>query len=575
MIDTGTLNLHWARIIVDQLIKQGVDYFCVCPGSRSAPLAIAVAEHVSARPLVHFDERGAAFHAVGYAKGSKKAAAVLVTSGTAAGNLVPALMEAYNERIPLIVITADRPPELRDCGASQTCDQVKLFSDYVRWQCDLPCPTPDISERFLATTIAQAVYQAHGFASGPVHLNCMYRKPLFSQTPHPLGFTTPTQIEHVTFVPSSKSLDECATLFSHCQEGLIIAGSLCSLQAIEPIVALAEKLKWPLLPDILSQVRTIGTSFSAIAYYETLLRVTTELKPKVVLHLGNRIVSKVLKYWLASIPLQEYVQVSNHPNRQDPHHQVTWRFACDLSVFCQEITNRLSENTDTSWLDAWKMHSYHIQKAIEPLFRDPIELTEPGVVRMLQEKLTPDWALFLANSMPIRDADLFLYPEQPIGPLFGNRGVSGIDGNIATASGIAQGCQKPTIALLGDLTVLHDINSLALLKKCTYPLVIIVINNQGGGIFSFLPVAERKNVVEEFFATPHSYSFEHAAHLFQIPYYHMQVPEDFDKWLTSHLNDPHPAIVEIQTERADNYHFHQKITLEAKACLNASLLKAT
>jgi 2-succinyl-5-enolpyruvyl-6-hydroxy-3-cyclohexene-1-carboxylate synthase len=564
---TGLLNMRWARILIDQLIQHNITYFCVAPGSRSTPLALAIAEHPQAKGIVHFDERGVCFHALGYAKAARKAAVVLTSSGTAVGNLFPAVMEAHNERIPLILLTADRPPELRASGANQTCDQVKLFSDYVRWQFDFPCPTSDIPERFLATSIAQAVHQAHANPAGPVHLNCMFRKPLFSIENEPTLQVTPTRIEPVHNIPSSEQFALWASLLTTDQEGIIVVGSLPSEQPIEPILALAAQLKWPVLPDILSQVRTQAQAFEIIAYYDALLKAHTDFKPQIILHFGDRIVSKTLKYWLAGLSFSHYLHVSDHSWRQDPHHLVTRRLSCDPTLFCQKILPLLAEKTKTDWFDAWKTPSEEIDLTLQQLFAQEPQLTEPYVVRILQERLSPNWALFIGSSMPIRDMDQFFFPDQPIGPLFGNRGVSGIDGNIATAIGIAQGCQKPTIALLGDLAALHDINSLAQLKSSAFPILLIVINNQGGGIFSFLPIAEKKTVFEKFFATAHPYTFEGAAQLFQIPYACFTDKVDLEKWLSTSMHHPQSTIIEIQTERAYNYQFHQSIAQAVKKCL--------
>lgn len=562
-LDTGTLNLRWAKIIIDQLIMNGIDTFCVAPGSRSTPLAIAIAEHPQACSFVHFDERGIGFYAVGMVKAKKRAVAILVTSGTAVGNLLPSLMEAESERLALIVLTADRPPELQDCGASQTCDQVKLFSHYVRSQYNLPCPTSEIPERYLATTIAHAVFEAHGFPAGPVHLNCMFRKPLFSHETLLKREVAFLKIEQTEKAPTQTSLKAVAEKLSACKQGLIIVGSLSHGVNVPLLLDLAEKLKWPVLPDILSQVRTTGAHPSIIRYYETLLRISSDLTPEIVLHFGDRIVSKVLKYWLKEHSLTEYIQVADHPDRQDPHHQATWRFMCCPTRFCQEMIAKVQVNADSQWLRAWKTKSEQIESKLNVIFEEKKDLTEPGIVRELNKSLSSSCALFLGNSMPIRDADLFLYPDQPIGPIFGNRGVAGIDGNIATVAGIAAGLKKPMIALLGDLTTLHDLNSLPLLSACKTPVLIAIINNQGGGIFSFLPIAEKKDLFETFIATAHSFNFEYAAKLFQLPYQHVDSKENWEKTLNSFYANPQTTLIEISSERSSNYRFHQEITKHA------------
>ncbi|MGE3535102.1 MAG: 2-succinyl-5-enolpyruvyl-6-hydroxy-3-cyclohexene-1-carboxylic-acid synthase, partial [Parachlamydiales bacterium] len=299
--DTGSLNLTWSNLIIDQLLKQGVRYFCLGAGSRSTPLALAIADHPDTQHLVHFDERGVGFHALGFSKATGLPSVIVVTSGTAVANLFPAIMEASNERVPLILLTSDRPHELRDCGANQTCDQIKLFSDYVRWQVDLPCPTTEISERFVATTIAQAVFRSKQGHPGPVHLNCPFREPLFSLTPPPIPEVPPTYYETTQTIPSISTLEQWAESFQDTPKGIIVVGSLPARQKMDPIFQLASILKWPILPDILSQARSSGYCHVVIRHYDALLKADPSYKPDLVLHLGDRFVSKTLAQWLKTL----------------------------------------------------------------------------------------------------------------------------------------------------------------------------------------------------------------------------------------------------------------------------------
>ncbi|MBS0652246.1 MAG: 2-succinyl-5-enolpyruvyl-6-hydroxy-3-cyclohexene-1-carboxylic-acid synthase [Verrucomicrobia bacterium] len=567
--DTGSLNLTWSNLIIDQLLKQGVRYFCLGAGSRSTPLALAIADHPDTQHLVHFDERGVGFHALGYSKATGLPAVIVVTSGTAVANLFPAIMEASNERVPLILLTSDRPHELRDCGANQTCDQIKLFSDYVRWQDDLPCPTTEISERYLATTIAQAVYRSRHGHPGPVHLNCPFREPLFSLSLPPIPDVSPTFYETTQTMPAVSTLERWAECFQDTPKGIIVAGSLPARQKMDPVFQLASILKWPILPDILSQVRSSGYNHEVIRHYDALLKANPSYKPDLVLHLGDRLVSKTLAQWLKTLDCP-YFQVSDHPCRQDPDHIVTHRLAVDPSLFCKEIAGFVEERSPTDWFGAWKTASDKMEQHLGAMIDNQADLTEPGIARSLSNSLNPSWSLFIGSSMPIRDTDQFLFPKQPIGPIFGNRGVSGIDGNIATAIGIAQGMQQPTFALFGDLAFLHDINSLAQLRQAQYPVVILVINNHGGGIFSFLPIAQRKDVLEEFFVASHPYNFQNAAELFQIPYFRPHNPRDWEQLFSDLLANPCSAIVEIQTRRAENLLLHQEIQQSVIECLNAT-----
>lgn len=549
------MNERFAKLIVDHLVEHGVRRFCISPGSRSTPLTYAIAQDDRVYPLVHFDERGMAFHAFGYAKSAKAPVALLVTSGTAVANLFPAIMEASHEGVPLIILTADRPPELRDTGSNQACDQVKIFSEYVRWQCDLPCPDPALPDGFIGSTIAQAVYRATHPPKGPVHLNCMFREPFFTNPPLVVRGSCHYEPSHTTL--STHTIELWAKRLSTADRGVIIVGALNSTRSLKSIYTLAEHLHWPILPDILSGMRSDGVQHNIVPYYDAILKTASDLQPDLILHFGDRLVSKTTTNWIQKSSPRLYAMVADHPFRHDPCHNLTHRLQCDPTLFCEQLLPFISRRG--SWLDIWKNYSDNIENQINAIAGN---LSEPGLVRFLHYHLPAHWALFLANSMPIRDADQFFFPRFFRGPIFGKRGLSGIDGNIATSIGIAEGSQRPTLAVLGDLATLHDINSLAQLQKVKHPVVFLVINNKGGGIFSFLPVTEKKEIFEEYFAAAHHFSFEHAAHMFQIPYYSLQ-----DTNLLSRvLKEEKSCLIEMTTNRAENLALHQHIT----ACLSST-----
>lgn len=547
---TGSLNERGAKLIIDQLVQQGVGFFCLAPGSRSTPLAIAIAEQKKVPSVVHFDERGAGFHALGYAKATGKPAAVLVTSGTAVANLFPAVMEASYAQIPLILLTGDRPPELRDNGSNQTADQVKIFGDYVRWHVDLPCPDPLVFDAYIGTTIAHAVFRAMHDAKGAVQINCMFREPLFSSSQTSFPTFQSTRYEESEPFPSSSTLETWGDLLSSQKRGVIIVGGNASTRDSAPLHALAKKLGWPLFADLLS-----GARIHSVPYYDLILKTVKELNAETVLHFGDRLVSKTLLEWLASCAPSLYFLVARHPLRHDPKHQVTHRLACDPALLAEQILPHI-RSSGSGWDEEWQTHAAMIEQELAKIFAKTTSLTEPGLVHHLMDNLSPEYALFLANSMPIRDADSFFFPKEKKGPIFANRGVSGIDGNIATCVGIAHGTKRPLLAILGDQTFLHDLNSLPLLKKCPYPVILLVINNGGGAIFSFLPIASKKELLDEYFAGAHTFTFEKAAELFDIPYALVETQDE----LASALMQKKTALIEIRTDRQENLHFHQQIT---------------
>lgn len=513
--------------IIDQLVRQGVDRFCIAPGSRNTPLVIAAAEHPRAKTIVHYDERGMGFYALGYAKGAKKPAAVITTSGTATGNLLPSIMEAHHSAIPMLLLTTDRPAELRDCGANQTTDQVKMFSHFVRWQADLP---PALNETYFRSMIAQALFHTAQNPPGPVQLNCQFREPLY--TPRPAW-------EPSAPIPFLLPRLEAPAIQTQASRGLIWIGDLDG-KSPEPILALAKRLQWPVFADILSNARLYPAS-EQIRHFDWVLK-TDPLEPDYILHFGKRMASKKILDWKPTL------HVSPLPFLQDPARGLSARVQCDFEPFC----DKFDAETDPDWLSAWKEKDERIEAVYKERFEEPSPFTEAHAMQKLSRILPEEFAVFLANGMPIRDGDHFLFPEKCRG-FYGNRGLSGIDGNIATAAGLSDGLNTPVAAFLGDQTCLHDLNSLPFLKKTAHPVVLIASNNFGSGIFSHLPIAEWPQF-ETYMAASHSWRFEDAARMFGLPYL------SFDE-----IAFDQSAVVELVTDRQENYRF-QKDLLARSVC---------
>jgi 2-succinyl-5-enolpyruvyl-6-hydroxy-3-cyclohexene-1-carboxylate synthase len=570
-MDTGSHNQQWAEQLIDVLIAHGVEYFCCAPGSRATPLALAIARYPKNRWSVHFDERGVCFHALGHAKATGKPAVVVTTSGTAVGNLLPGVMEAYNDRTPLILLTADRPPELRECGANQTCDQTKLFTNHVRWQVDLPCPNPEIPLNYLSSTVSHAVAMSLSSPRGPVHMNCMFREPLFAHSTEEKKPIRCVHFAHPELFPSEELITYWAQHLFTPKKGIILVGSHSTVP-LKPLLALAERLQWPLFADILSTPRTLKDHPCLIPHFDPILKCKGEVGVDAILQFGDKFVSKTLALWLEKQTPQFYVHVSEHPLRQDPSHLMTHRVHVDPAIFIQKLLGSTKHREENGWITQWKDWDLRCEQTLSEFFSKQTELTEPGLIPHIASLLSRDWALFLSNSMPIRDANQFFLPLEHSGPIFGNRGVSGIDGNIATAAGIAQGSGKPTLALIGDVAFLHDLNSLAYLTKIDTPLLLCVVNNSGGGIFSFLPLAKKtgpSKTFETFFAAAHDISFAPAATLFGIPYYHPSSPSALSELLIHQKKIPHSCIIEITTERESNVAIHEHISTLINNHLNA------
>ncbi|HNA62839.1 MAG TPA: 2-succinyl-5-enolpyruvyl-6-hydroxy-3-cyclohexene-1-carboxylic-acid synthase, partial [Rhabdochlamydiaceae bacterium] len=387
------MNDLYAKQIVHHLVEQGVRRVCLSPGSRSTPLAFALAQEERLEKLIHFDERGAGFHAYGYAKGSKTPVALVVTSGTAVANLFPAVMEAALEEVPLILITADRPPELRDCGANQTCDQVKVFGSHVRWYFEIPCPDSNIPAGFIGSTIAHAVYRATHAPKGPVHINCLFREPFLSELD--LETIPSVHYEQVHATLSQVAIEQWAKKLSLIEKGVIVVGALTSTRSLKSILTLAEILDWPILPDILSGLRSEGLHHNVIPYHDLVLKIAPHLKPDCILHFGDRLVSKPVMQWIEHSAPTLYTMVNDSPTRNDPSHALTHRIQCDPPLFCEQIIPHLQRRV--SWLNTWKTISQVVEGHVDEYIPSS---SEPGLVRFLHHHQPPHYALLLANSMP-------------------------------------------------------------------------------------------------------------------------------------------------------------------------------
>lgn len=571
---SSNLNQFWSSLIIEELIRNGIDYFCLSPGSRSSPLAVAVAENPRAKSFVHFDERGLAFHALGYTSATRKACAVITTSATAAANLLPAVVEASKKKLPMIVLTADRPPELRATGANQTIDQVKIFGEYVRWFFDLPSPTTDIPPEFVLTTIDQAVFRAQGELKGPVHLNCMYREPLFEgrdssrAVPADLKRWQNARTPYTSYVTAERKLgadtiNEIAQEIRGIKQGIIVVGKLAGAREQKSVLALAEKLNWPVFPDVTSSLRLGCRHKNVIHYFDQILSGKSvtgtnffrELVPVTdfgVLHMGGRMTSKRWYDYIERINPAEYIMVLNHPLRNDPLHGVTLRVQSRVDDFCGALAKKIIKRGANPFLSKLQGLNRKIDGIVEEYFGKETQLSEAAAARLVTQHIPAGEGLFLASSLPIREVDMYGDFKGKQAAMGSNRGASGIDGTVASACGFAAGVQKRVTLLIGDLALLHDLNSLAMLKVSPHPVVIVVLNNDGGGIFNFLPIAQFKNGFEKFFGTPHGLTFAAAADMFDLNYANPATKDDFVRAYQLALHSNTSTLIEITSNRKQN-----------------------
>ena len=583
------MNQLWGYLIIEELVRNGVDYFVISPGSRSTPLTATVAQHPRAQKIVCLDERAAAFHALGYARAMGNPAVLICTSGSAAANYLPAVIEAAIDHIPLIILSADRPPELRQTGANQTIDQVNLYGSYPQWQFDLPCPTGEISPTVVLTTIDLAVAKSRQVPGGVVHLNCMFREPFGSmdapvEIPGSLGRWKESKSAYTRYarkltIPTSEEIESLIEIIQSTAKGVLVVGQLKSTVDIEAVVELAARLNWAVFADIQSGLRLRRDFPNLIHYFDRLLLtdISVELEQiDSIVQIGTRIVSS---RWLKSIekhPPQNYIVVVNDGERYDPSHLVSVRIESDIAYLCQQLSAQLPHTEPSTWVQKLRSASDRISVTAAK-FLKTTKLTEPLIARTISELIPNQHGLWVSNSMPIRDLDMYGDGGTGVRGDWGtgglgdwesnirvgaNRGTSGIEGAIAAATGFAVGLQAPVTAIVGDLSSLHDLNSFALLVHNTQPVIVVIINNDGGGIFSFLPIAKSTEIFDTYFGTPHSVNFSHAAAMFGLDYYHPQTSDELIRDYRQAIVNNCSAIIEVTTDRSENLQIHQALDLE-------------
>jgi 2-succinyl-5-enolpyruvyl-6-hydroxy-3-cyclohexene-1-carboxylate synthase len=559
------INYLWAELVIEELARCGVTFIAIAPGSRSSPLAVAAARNRKVKSVVHVDERGLAYLALGWARARGRAAAVITTSGTAVANLAPAIAESSHDHIPLIALTADRPPELRETGANQTMRQAGAFATWVRWQFDLPVPTDEIPARMVLTTVDQAVAQAQRAPAGPVHLNMMFREPL---APVPRRYDTRVagvgldrwrrSREPFTRCPVSRAtasgavVREVMVLAEACRRGVVVAGAM-DAAAAGAAAELAARLGWPLVPDVRSGLRLGMDRGSVIPHADLALaapRFRASHSCDLVLHLGGRLVSRRLNEYTQAEGLR-YVHVTESGERLDPAHRVGMRVEGDVAAFCRQAVRVAGRRGGgRGWLQSWRRASRLAGAALAGAQTGKM-LDEPGLAWELSTAIGPGAALFLGSSLPIRMTEAFASARGAAVPVAANRGVSGIDGVLASAAGYARGASRPVTLLIGDLSLLHDLNSLALLRRAEQPVTVVVVNNDGGGIFSFLPVAGTVPEFERIFGTPHGMNFESAASMFGLPYARVADRASFRRCYREHQAAGRSSILEVTTKRSE------------------------
>ncbi|WP_310608221.1 2-succinyl-5-enolpyruvyl-6-hydroxy-3-cyclohexene-1-carboxylic-acid synthase [Buttiauxella brennerae] len=538
----SSFNRRWATVILEALTRHGVRHVCIAPGSRSTPLTLGAAENRAFICHTHFDERGLGHLALGLAKASQAPVAIIVTSGTAVANLYPAIIEAGLTGEKLVVLTADRPPELIDCGANQAIRQPGIFSTHPTQAINLPRPTQDIPARWLVSTIDNVLGQQ---MHGAVHINCPFAEPLYGEPDETgmswqqvLGDWWHSDKPWLRTGSANEAVKQRDWFFWRQKRGVVVAGRLNAEEG-KQVAAWAKMLGWPLIGDVLSQT---GQPLPCADLWLGNSRAVDELaEAQIIIQFGSSLTGKRVLQWQATCEPEEYWLVDNLPGRLDPANHRGRRLSCDISQWLElhPAEKRIA------WDEKLTTLAKIAQQAVK---KGTTEFGEAQVAARLPELLPDAGQLFVGNSLIVRLVDSFA--QLPAGyPVFSNRGASGIDGLLSTAAGVQRATARPTLAIVGDLSALYDINSLALLRQVSAPFVLLIVNNNGGQIFSLLPTPATER--ERFYTMPQNVNFSHAAAMFGLEYGNPTCWDELYNAVSKAWRQPHATIIELNVAETD------------------------
>lgn len=541
-MSVSSFNRRWAEVILEALSRHGVSHICIAPGSRSTPLTLAAAENRAFVHHTHFDERGLGHLALGLAKVSQAPVAVIVTSGTAVANLYPALIEAGLTGEKLILLTADRPPELIDCGANQAIRQPGMFASHPSQTLSLPRPTQDIPARWLVSTLDNMLGSLH---SGAVHINCPFAEPLYGELDD-TGLSWQQalgdwwQSDKPWLRESSRLMSETQRdwFFWRQKRGVIVAGRMSADEG-KRVAEWAQTLGWPLIGDVLSQT---GQPLPCADLWLGNARTVTELaQAQIVIQLGSSLTGKRLLQWQATCEPEEYWLVDNLQGRLDPAHHRGRRLVSTVADWLEQHPAQPRQPWCTAIPDV-------SQQAWQAVAATRETFGEAQLAHRLAEYLPEQGQLFLGNSLVVRLVDAL--GQLPAGyPVYSNRGASGIDGLLSTAAGVQRASAKPTLAIVGDLSALYDLNALALLRQVPAPFVLIVVNNNGGQIFSLLPTPQSER--ERFYQMPQNVHFDHAAAMFGLNYHRPESWQALEEALAGAWHTTQATLIELVVNDTD------------------------
>ncbi|MBM7588351.1 2-succinyl-5-enolpyruvyl-6-hydroxy-3-cyclohexene-1-carboxylate synthase [Bacillus pakistanensis] len=554
---------RYVAVFIEEMVANGVKKVVISPGSRSTPFALLLAEHPEIQVFINVDERSAAFFALGIAKAENQPVAMLCTSGTASANYYPAIIEAKYSRVPLVVLTADRPHELREVGAPQAIDQIQMYGRHVKWSIDMPLPESSSSIlSFAKSTASRGIGISRESPAGPVHFNFPFREPLvpnlsnaYSQPP--LGNVLVTGGERIL---SKQQSEIFRKKMAEKEKGLIICGPQLDRDSIDAILSFSELYNFPILADPLSGIRSgAHRKTTVVDSYDSFLRtevVKNSLVPDVVIRFGAMPVSKALSLYLKHFHNLDYWVIDEGGQWLDPIGKATEMIHCSTLSFCESLTNGSCPSVESKWLNKWLSINEQTKRCI--IDSKCTDMSEGEAVRSLIDWLPDSSTLFVSNSMPIRDVDTYFLNTNKQINVLANRGANGIDGVVSTALGVSTS-KAPTFLLIGDLAFFHDMNGLLAGKMHNLNVKIIVLNNNGGGIFSYLPQAKEDKHFESLFGTPMDLEFSSLSALYHADYYKAIEMDEFSTAFKKSCRHSGVSIIEVVTNRGKNTEQHRKL----------------
>ncbi len=561
-MDNESYNLLWSQALVEELYRHGITFFCISPGSRSSPITITIAKSSYCTSNVFIDERSASYFALGYSKHRNDIPVLVCTSGTAPANYLPAVIEAYYTFTPLIILSCDRPPEQIDTSSNQTIKQTNLYGEYCSFSTMLPPPSKEISLEYVLTTIDLSITKAYT-TKRPIHINCAFREPLLPEYTNLLSadsgvnFSTRLQAwQHSSHPYTSydrnvtKAIDvkNITQSILQAKTGLVIVGNLEQPQELSCLYNFFEILGWPVYADITSGLKHTNYMVSANEIAQ-IIELNTEKKIDMIIFLGDRVVSKLVYQFLESNAYTTYYKILNQEVRSDPTHRVTHKLTVDIGLFCQEVSQSLKQYDYQSVTNLSNDQTLDAYKRLENLIKTNQTLNHISAIQSILAYIKKTgYSCFLGNSLTIRLANDFTRGYENI---ITNRGTSGIEGNIATALGYAHAIQNPVCAIIGDLACIHDMNSLTLLSQAQYPILLVIMNDRGGNIFSTLPIGKQdsyQDIFTKHFMVPHEISFAKVAFSLGITSYQVNTKKQLNEVLGKTINNlENSCLIEVIT----------------------------